>query len=116
MIDAPQPITVKLVVMDTAPLVTLAAAQSLDYLLYPHAPIYIPDAVLYEATVNSTALGAQPIAEWVQANGEAAGGLVHVIATTSYANFIALESLNPQHRQRDLGETTAREAIRHGMT
>ena len=75
-------------------------------------PNLLPDAVLYEATVNSTALGAQPIAEWVQANGEAAGGLVHVIATTSYANFIALKSLNPQHRQRDLGETAALEAIR----
>ena len=29
---------------------TLAAAKSLDYLLYPDLPVVIPDAVLYEAT------------------------------------------------------------------
>jgi hypothetical protein len=40
----------KLIVMDTGPLITLAAADSLDYLLYPNVPIYIPDAVLLEAT------------------------------------------------------------------
>lgn len=37
----------KLIVTDTGPLITLAAADSLDYLLYPDAPVYIPDAVLY---------------------------------------------------------------------
>ena len=43
-------ITVKLIVSDTGPLITLAAADCLDYLLYPDAPIHIPDAVLYKAT------------------------------------------------------------------
>jgi hypothetical protein len=45
---------------------TLAAVESLDCLLYPAVPVYVPDAVLYEATVRSGALGAQSIAEWVQ--------------------------------------------------
>jgi hypothetical protein len=106
---------VKLVVMDTAPLITLAAADGLDYLLYPNSPVYLPDAVFYEATINASALGAQPIAQWVQANGEAVGGLVHLIPTTAYADFIALKSINPAHRQRNLGETAALEAIRYGL-
>jgi hypothetical protein len=49
----------KLIVPDTGPLITLAAADSLDYLLYPNVPVYVPDAVLYEATVTSDAIGAQ---------------------------------------------------------
>ena len=39
----------KLFVVDTGPLITLAAAQSLDYLLYVNADVVIPDAVLHEA-------------------------------------------------------------------
>ncbi len=49
----------KLIVPDTGPLITLAAADSLDYLLYPGVPVYVPDAVLYEATIRGDALGAQ---------------------------------------------------------
>ena len=41
-----------------------------DYLLYPAVPVYVPDAVLYEATVNSDALDAQSIAEWVQRHSQ----------------------------------------------
>lgn len=42
---------ITLFVVDTSPLITLAAANSLDYLLYVEgAEIVIPDAVPYEAT------------------------------------------------------------------
>ena len=34
-----------LYVLDTGPLITLAAADSLDYLLYPNVQVVIPDAV-----------------------------------------------------------------------
>ena len=104
-------VTAKLIVSDTGPLITLAAANSLDYLLYPGVPVYLPDAVLYEATVNSAALGAANIASWVQAHGEQ----VRPIATEAYANFQALRERNPAHRQRDLGEQAALEAIRYGV-
>jgi hypothetical protein len=87
-------VTAKLIVSDTGPLITLAAANSLDYLLYPGIPIYLPDAVLYEATVNSAALGAVSIASWVQANSQQ----VHPIATEAYANFQTLRERNPSHR------------------
>ena len=56
----------KLFVVDTGPLITLASAQSLDYLLYVNADIVIPDAVLYEATHDAARLGAQDIIEWAK--------------------------------------------------
>jgi hypothetical protein len=43
-------VEVILIVTDAPPLITLAAARSLDYLLYPALPVIIPDAVFHEAT------------------------------------------------------------------
>jgi hypothetical protein len=39
------PVEVKIIVTDAPPLITLAAAHCLDYLLYPALPVIIPDAV-----------------------------------------------------------------------
>lgn len=47
--------------MDAAPLITLAAARSLDYLLYTRLPVIIPDAVFHEATAYAGKLGAEAI-------------------------------------------------------
>ena len=55
------PVDVKIIVTDAPPLITLAAAQSLDYLLYPQLPVIIPDAVFFEATRAADKLGAQEI-------------------------------------------------------
>jgi len=101
----------KLFVMDTGPLITLAAADSLDYLLYPDVPVYIPDAVLYEATVKSGALGAENIALWVQEHPD----LVRPIVTRAYVDFLTLRGTNSTYRARDLGEQAALEAIRYGL-
>lgn len=107
------PLNIALVVFDTGPLITLAAAESLDYLKLPAAPVLIPDAVFYEATMKHGALGAQDITEWVQANGE----VVRVVPTRI---FIAAQALltNPiatagQRRDltRDIGERAALEVI-----
>jgi hypothetical protein len=46
-------VDVRIIVTDAPPLITLAAAKSLDYLLYqlyPGLPVVIPDAVFHEAT------------------------------------------------------------------
>jgi hypothetical protein len=51
-----EPLHAKLIVPDTGPLITLAAADSLDYLLYPAVPVYVPDAVLYEPQSKATRL------------------------------------------------------------
>jgi hypothetical protein len=50
---------VAIIVTYAPPLITLAAAQSLDYLLYPALPVIIPDAVFHEATHAAGKLGAQ---------------------------------------------------------
>ena len=52
-------VEVAVIVTDTPPLITLAAAQRLDYLLYPALPVIIPDAVFYEATSQIDRLGAR---------------------------------------------------------
>ncbi|MBF0462309.1 MAG: hypothetical protein HQL87_13050 [Magnetococcales bacterium] len=101
----------KLLVTDTGPLITLAVADSLACLLYPAVPVHIPDAVLYEATVKSGSLGAENIVLWMQEHPDA----VRPIVTQTYVNFQTLRSHNPLHRERDLGERAALEAIRYGI-
>lgn len=61
-------VEVTLIVTDSPPLITLAAAQSLDYLLYPALPVIIPDAVFHEATTSTGKLGAQEILDWYRAH------------------------------------------------
>lgn len=100
-------LSAKLVVMDTGPLITLAAADSLDYLLYPDVPVYIADAVVYEATRDSAALGAAEILAWAQRNSER----VRTISTETFFNYIESRELNPARREKDLGERAAIEAI-----
>ena len=100
----------KLIVPDTGPLITLAAADSLDYLLYPNVPVYVPDAVLYEATVKSDALGAQSIAGWVQKNSEH----VHPLMTQVFTDYLVRVGAG-EKPPRDLGERSAIEAIRYGL-
>ncbi|MBV8705183.1 MAG: hypothetical protein JO118_15900, partial [Acetobacteraceae bacterium] len=107
----PDEFNARLIVTDTGPLITLAAADSLSYLLYPDAPVYIPDAVLYEATTKSSALGASSIAAWVQEHPDR----VFPVVTETYANFLAAREASPRHRERDLGERAAVEAIRYGV-
>ena len=51
---------VAIIVTDVPPLITLAAAQSLDYLLYPQLPVIVPDAVFHEATFAA----GKPISRW----------------------------------------------------
>jgi hypothetical protein len=100
----------KLIVPDTGPLITLAAADSLDYLLYPAVPVYVPDAVLYEATARGDALGAQSIAEWVQHHSQQ----VFPLVTQAFADYLAALEAGLR-APRDLGERAAVEAIRHSL-
>lgn len=93
--------------MDTGPLITLAAAECLDYLLYPGVPIYVPDAVLYEATRDSAALGAPVILDWVQLHAET----VRTISTQTFFNYIQAQEVMPGRREKDLGERAAIEAV-----
>jgi hypothetical protein len=99
--------SLKLFVIDTGPLITLAVANGLDYLLYVQADIIIPDAVLYEATHDAAKLGAQDIIDWVKANR----ARIELAPTQAFAIFEAARENMPKLRQPDLGERAAVEVI-----
>jgi hypothetical protein len=98
---------VSLFVLDTGPLITLAAAENLDYLLYPNVPVVIPDAVFYEATRDVGKLGAQSTIDWVKAHH----AQVEIAPTNAYVNFQAARSVNPRAEEPHLGEQAAVEVI-----
>ena len=97
----------KLFVVDTGPLITLAVAQSLDYLLYVNADVVIPDAVLHEATYDAARLGAQDIIEWVKAHR----AHIEIAPTKAYQVFDAARVNIPNLHEPDLGERAAVEVI-----
>jgi hypothetical protein len=93
----------KIFVVDTGPLITLAVARSLDYLLYVDADIVIPDAVLHEATYDAARLGAQDIIDWVKAHR----AHIEIAPTKAYEIFDAARATVPNLREPDLGERAA---------
>ena len=97
----------KLFVVDTGPLITLAVAQSLDYLLYIDADLVIPDAVLHEATRDTARLGVQDIIDWIKANRTH----VEIAATKAYERYDLARLAAPTLREADLGERAAVEVI-----
>ena len=90
------------------PLISLAAAQSLDYLLYPALPLIIPDAVFHEATASAGKLGAQEILDWYRANLTA----VRIEPTAIFLDEITLREGDGRRLSRDLGERAALEVGR----
>ncbi len=96
----------RILVMDTGPLITLAVAESLDYLLMPNVPVIIPDAVLFEATRKSEAIGAISINEWVQQHADQ----VNTVPTTLFENYVAGLEFGLD-RFPNLGEQSAFEVI-----
>ena len=97
----------KIFVVDTGPLITLAAAESLDYLLYVNADVVIPDAVLHEATRDAARLGAQDIIDWIKAHR----AHVEIAPTKAYEIYDAARVTIPNLREPDLGERAAVEVI-----
>jgi hypothetical protein len=100
-------IRVSLYVVDTGPLITLAAADSLDYLLYPDVLVVIPDAVFYEATRDTSKLGAQSIINWVKEHH----ARIEIAVTNAYLNFDTARQVNPRAYEPNLGEQAAVEVI-----
>ncbi len=103
-------VEVAIIVTDAPPLITLAVAQCLDYLLYPDLPVIVPDAVFHEATFAAGKLGAQEILEWYRIHK----GLVRVEPTDAFREEILLRDLNPGRKPgKNVGETAAIEIIRN---
>lgn len=98
---------VALFVTDTGPLITLAAAESLDYLLLTPLDVVVPDAVVYEATKDVDALGAAAILEWLQRNAVR----VRVAPTSIFADVFVASTAGVRPRFKGLGERAAMEAI-----
>ena len=102
-----KPPKAKVIVTDAGPLITLAAADCLDYLLFPEMQVFVPDAVLHEATKDIEALGAQSILEWRDANA----GQVVTVSTEVFLHYVQDLERTPGRSVRDLGERAAIEAI-----
>jgi len=101
-------VDIRLIVTDAPPLISLAVAKSLDYLLYPELPVLIPDAVFHEATAAAGKLGAQEILDWYRAHM----GAVRIEPTEIFQNEMTLRELAGHRPARDLGERAALEVIR----
>jgi predicted nucleic acid-binding protein len=101
-------VEIKIVVTDAAPLISLAAAKSLDYLLYPALPVIIPDAVFHEATASAGKLGAQEILDWYRAHLD----VVRIEPTGIFLDEMTLREQDGRRLARDLGERAALEVIR----
>lgn len=99
---------IKIVVTDAPPLITLATAAVLDYLLYPGLPVIIPDAVFYEATSAAGKLGAREIIDWYRAHAE----LVRIEPTAIFQDEMTLREITGRRPARDLGERAAVEIVR----
>jgi len=101
------PSDLELFVVGAGPLITFAAAQSLDYLLYVNVDVVIPNAVLHEATYDAARLGAQDIIDCVKAHR----ARIEIAPTQAYAIFDAARATIPHLREPDLGECAAVEVI-----
>ena len=98
----------RILIIDTGPLITLAVAESLDYLFLPGMPVIIPDAILYEATSKTSALGADEIVGWTQANALR----LQVIGTQVFAAHLDRLGVGLTGLP-DLGERAALEVARN---
>jgi hypothetical protein len=94
----------RILVTDTGSLITLAVADSLDYLALLGIPVFVPDAVYFEATFDIEKLGASDIVDWVQQNP----GLIQIVPTDTFVDEMHRRE-SGERKRRDLGETAALE-------
>jgi hypothetical protein len=87
----------------------LGAAGSLDCLLLPGVPVFIPDMVYTEVTQDLARLGAGEVVRWIQAHE----GQVQIAATEVYVEYEALRVINPNTRFQDRGERAALEVLNY---
>ena len=95
-----------LIVPDSSPLITLAAADALDVLLKPGLPVLVPDGVYWEVTRFTSLQGASEVVDWM-ARSE---GQVFLRATQEFLNQQTLIAAGAK-RVRNLGENCAREIV-----
>ena len=96
--------SLRVLITDTSSLITLAVADSLEYLALAGMDIFVPDAVYFEATADLEKLGATNIVAWVQNNP----GVMQIIPTDTFIDELHRRE-NGERKRRDLGETAALE-------
>jgi len=97
-----------LIVTDTSPLITLAAADALNCLTMPGIRVLVPDMVYFEATRYPGKVGASAIVAWMTASPD----LVRIEPTETFAEFQLLLLHNPDAKTRGRGEQAAVEVLR----
>lgn len=95
-----------IVVPDSSPLITLAAADALDLLLKPGLPVLVPDGVHWEVTRFVDRQGASEVVEWLASHEDQ----VLLRATQEFLNYQTLIASGVK-RVSDLGERCAREIV-----
>ncbi len=96
-----------LIVTDASPLITLGAAQALSCLIMPNVPVFVPDMVYAEVARDMTKLGAKEVVDWIREHL----GQVEIIPTEIYAEYEALQAINPNIRSKGRGEQAALEVL-----
>ena len=96
-----------LIVTDASPLITLGAARALSCLTVAGVPVFIPDMIYAEVTQDMARLGAEEVVEWVRAHL----GQVQIVPTRVFADYQALQSINPKTRSKGRGEQSALEVL-----
>jgi hypothetical protein len=74
--------------------------------------VFIPDKVYAEATRDMAKLGAEEVVTWVRAHL----GQVQLVPTQVFAEFQALQSLNPHIRFKGRGEQAALELLQYQIS
>lgn len=100
-----------LIVTDSGPLITLAAAEALDCLSMANVPVLIPDMVHYEVTQDLARLGAEELIRWMRRNR----ARVTLEPTQVFAEFLALKAINPATKSRGRGEDAASEILNDAL-
>lgn len=95
-----------IIVPDSSPLISLAAAEALDALLKPGLPVLIPDGVHWEVTRFVNLQGASEIVDWIARNEDR----VSLRATQEFLNQQTLVAAGAK-RITNLGENCAREIV-----
>ena len=97
-----------LIVTDSGPLITLAAAKSLDVLFLPNLPVIVPDMVRHEVIQDLSKPGAAVVAEWIRHNDP---HRLTVRPTEIFEEFMLLRSMNPATKTKNRGEQAAAEVL-----
>ncbi len=97
-----------IIVTDSGPLITLAAAESLDALLLPELPVIVPDMVRFEVIQDLDKPGAHDVADWIRHNEPQR---VRVASTEVFEEFEVLRRISAATRTKDRGEQAAAEVL-----